>query len=181
MTALPDPVFLDRDGVINRDKNYIHRVEDFEFIDGAVEALRQINALGRPIFVVTNQSGIGRGYYSEDDFRRVNAWMLQQLQQHGVRIAGVYYCPHAPEADCECRKPQPGMILQARREHQLELQDAWMAGDKTSDIEAARRAGVRQTVLVRSGKPIDPERAKPLYVCDSILDMIPLLRKGGEA
>ena len=169
-------VFLDRDGVINRDTGFVCRVEDFEFIAGVVEALQEIQQRGYLLFVVTNQSGIGRGYYTLDDYQRVNAWMLASLASNAVTVTGVYFCPHAPEAGCVCRKPAPGMILQAQREHGLDLLASWLVGDKPSDIEAAQRAGVGQTLLIRSSPDVDTSSVKPLFVGDSLRDMIPHLR-----
>ena len=150
-------------------------MDDFQLIDGAVEAIRQMGQLGYATIVVTNQSGIGRGYYSEKDFLAVNTHMLALLADERVAVTDVYYCPHSPDASCSCRKPAPGMILRAGREHGLDLSASWMVGDKASDIEAARRAGVANTVLVRSGQPIDEAAAKAVFVRDSIRDIVPLL------
>lgn len=172
-------VFLDRDGVINADGGYVCRVEDFSFLPGTFEALREMARLGFKLVVVTNQSGIGRGFYTEADYQRVTAHMLAELAKEGVVIAGVYHCPHHPDASCECRKPKPGMIWRARDEHAIDLSRSWLAGDKPSDIEAARRAGIVNTVLIRgpgsTQSPPDPAAAKSLYCADSLLDMIPLL------
>ncbi|MCY2995202.1 MAG: D-glycero-beta-D-manno-heptose 1,7-bisphosphate 7-phosphatase [Planctomycetota bacterium] len=168
-------VFLDRDGVINRDTGYVRRVEDFEFIAGVVPALQEIQRRGYLLFVVTNQSGIGRGYYTLEDYQRVNAWMLAHLASNAVTIHGVYVCPHAPDVRCACRKPAPGLLLQAQREHGLDLPNSWLVGDKPSDIEAARRAGVGQTLLIRRSQEIDVLSVKPLFVGDSLRDMIPHL------
>jgi D-glycero-D-manno-heptose 1,7-bisphosphate phosphatase len=169
-------VFLDRDGVINRDTGFVRRAEEFEFLDGAIETLQELQRRGYVLVVITNQSGIGRGYYTLEDFQQVNAWMLDRLASNGITVAGVYCCPHGPDAGCECRKPAPGMILQAQREHGLDLTQSWLVGDKSSDIEAAERAGIRQTLLIRSAYEVDPAFAKPLFVGDSLRDMIRLVR-----
>ena len=168
-------VFLDRDGVINRDTGYVRRVEDFEFIAGVVPALQEIQRRGYLLFVVTNQSGIGRGYYTLEDYQQVNAWMLARLASNAVTIHGVYVCPHAPDAGCACRKPAPGLLLQAQREHGLDLPNSWLVGDKPSDIEAAQRAGVGQALLIRRSQEIDVLSVKSLFVGDSLRDMIPHL------
>lgn len=169
-------IFLDRDGVINRDRQFVYRIEDFQFIEGVVDAVREMANRGFKVVVVTNQSGIGRGYYTQQDFDVLNEWMLATLRRQGVSVSGVYHCPHSPDAACECRKPKPGMILQAARELNLCLKDSWMVGDKPSDIAAAHSAGISNTVLVRSGKPVDPKNtAKALFVCDSVPDIIQLL------
>lgn len=159
-------VFLDRDGVINRETNYVHRIEDFHFIEGVFEACREIQRAGYSLIVISNQAGIARGYYSEDDYRKVTNWMLEKFIQQGVAIVGVYYCPHHPvhgrrgyRKSCNCRKPNPGMITQAAREHSLDLVRSALVGDKLTDIEAGRAAGVGCCALVRTGYPISDAEA----------------------
>jgi D-glycero-D-manno-heptose 1,7-bisphosphate phosphatase len=175
-SALRPAVFLDRDGVINRDTGFVYRVEDFEFLEGVIETLREIQRRGYLLFVVTNQSGIGRGYYGLEDYQRVTTWMLEQLASNAITVSGVYCCPHAPDAGCDCRKPSPGMILQAQREHGLDLANSWLVGDRPSDIEAAQRAGVAQTLLICPGPEVNDSAVKPLFVGNSLRDMIPHLR-----
>ncbi len=155
-------LFLDRDGVINKEKRYVHRKEDFEFIDGVFAACRQARAMGYKLVVISNQAGIARGYYSTADFHALNGWMLERFSEQGVIIDGVYFCPHHPTAgvgeylsDCRCRKPEPGMILQAADELDIDLAASAVVGDKLSDIEAGIRAGVGTCILVRSGHPLD--------------------------
>jgi D-glycero-D-manno-heptose 1,7-bisphosphate phosphatase len=140
--------FLDRDGVINVDHGYVFRMEDFEFMDGIFPVLRELLSRGYKLIVVTNQSGIGRGYYTEEDFRRLTAWMTEQLASEGIELAGIYSCPHSPESDCGCRKPAPGMFLQAIRELGIDPGRSWMIGDKPSDMAAAFAAGIRNRVLI---------------------------------
>lgn len=141
-------LFLDRDGVINYDPGYVYRIEDFEFMPGIFEALAGFMALGYEIFVVTNQSGIGRGYYSEDDFAKLSKYMIDEFKSYGVEIKKIYHCPHTPSDDCNCRKPKPGMILQALNEHNIDPQASLIIGDKPSDLESARRAGVENGYLI---------------------------------
>lgn len=141
-------LFLDRDGVINKDPGYVYRIEDFEFMPGIFEALAGFMALGYEIFVVTNQSGIGRGYYSEDDFAKLSKYMIDEFKSYGIEIKKIYHCPHTPSDDCNCRKPKPGMILQALDEFNISLKDSLMIGDKPSDLESARRAGVESGYLI---------------------------------
>lgn len=141
-------LFLDRDGVINYDPGYVYRIEDFEFMPGIFEALAGFMALGYEIFVVTNQSGIGRGYYSEDDFAKLSKYMIDEFESYGVEIKKIYHCPHTPSDDCNCRKPKPGMILQALNEHNIDPQASLIIGDKPSDLESARRAGVENGYLI---------------------------------
>lgn len=140
-------LFLDRDGLINVDSGYVGRIKDFKFIDGIAAALRHAQQLGYQLIVVTNQSGIGRGYYSESDFERLTHWMAGQLAQQGVAIDAVYHCPHTDEDHCECRKPKPGMLLQAIDKFDVDCDNSWMIGDSERDIEAAQAAGIGNTVL----------------------------------
>lgn len=153
-------VFLDRDGVINVERHYLHRVEDFEFLPGVPQALRQLQAAGWKLVVVTNQSGIARGYYGEADYERLTAHMRDALQDHGVVLDAVLRCPHLPDAAiaeyrrlCDCRKPAPGMLLRAAAALHLDLPASVVVGDKGSDLEAGRAAGVGRCLLVRSGHP----------------------------
>lgn len=149
--------FLDRDGVINRDRAYVSRWEDFEFVPGAVDAMRRLKKAGYALVVVTNQSGIARGYYSEAQYQALTAAMQQALANAGAAVDAVYHCPHHPKGkvaelaiDCDCRKPAPGMILRAAKELNLSLPDSILVGDKPSDIEAARAAGVGRAYIVQS-------------------------------
>lgn len=148
-------LFLDRDGVINEEKDYVHRVEDFTFIDGIFDLCRSAMAAGMAIVVVTNQAGIGRGYYSEDQFWVLTDWMQDRFSENGIIIDAVYFCPYHPDhgvgkyrADSFDRKPNPGMILQAKEGLGLSLKDSILVGDKASDIAAAKSANVGRTVLM---------------------------------
>jgi D-glycero-D-manno-heptose 1,7-bisphosphate phosphatase len=145
---MPRAAFLDRDGVINVDRGYVHRVEDFEFVPGALEACRELSRRGWLLVIATNQSGIGRGLYREEDFQRLTGWMRARFDQHGAPLAGVYFCPHHPADACECRKPAPGMLLAAARELSLDLGRSMLFGDKCEDLMAARAAGIARRVLL---------------------------------
>jgi D-glycero-D-manno-heptose 1,7-bisphosphate phosphatase len=144
-------LFLDRDGVLNEDRGYVHRWEDFRWIDGARQAVAGFNARGWWVFVVTNQSGVGRGYYSEDDVHALHARMAEDLAAAGARIDAFYHCPFHPEAledryrhpDPPDRKPNPGMLLKAMADWPVDAARSVMVGDKAIDLEAGRRAGVR--------------------------------------
>jgi D-glycero-D-manno-heptose 1,7-bisphosphate phosphatase len=151
-------LFLDRDGVLNVDQGYVHRWADFRWIPGAREAVAAANAAGWLVIVVTNQSGVGRGYYTEDDMHALHARMSEDLAQIGAHIDAVYFCPHHPDAahdryrhpDPPDRKPNPGMLLRAIEDFPIDVKRSLLVGDKGSDIEAARRVGVR-ALLFRGG------------------------------
>ena len=172
-------LFLDRDGVVNIDHGYVYQSEKFEFIDGVFSTCKAFYDVGYKIIIVTNQSGIGRGYYTEDDFLALTQWMKTQFSKHNIKITDVYFCPHHPKKaqvqylkQCQCRKPAPGMLLQAMQEHNIDPSSSVMVGDKLSDIQAAQKAAISTRVLVRSGQQFD-ENAKQYadLVIDSINDL----------
>lgn len=142
-------LFLDRDGVINVDKGQAFRNEDFEFIPGIFELCRKYRDEGYIIIVITNQARIAKGIYSEDEFQELTSWMVEQFSNQGITIAGVYHCPHHPDSTgpCNCRKPEPGMILQAIKDFDLDIEQCILIGDKETDLEAGRRAGIREENL----------------------------------
>ncbi|AMV72652.1 D-glycero-beta-D-manno-heptose 1,7-bisphosphate 7-phosphatase [Desulfuromonas carbonis] len=146
--TLQPAVFLDRDGTLNVEKDYLYRVEDFEFIPGAVNALRRLKAAGFLLFIVTNQSGVARGYFTLEDVERLHHHVQQELVRQGTAIDAFYVCPHHPERGldpwrrtCDCRKGNPGLLLQAAGDYGVDLSRSFMVGDKVADIEAGRRAG----------------------------------------
>ncbi len=146
-------VFLDRDGVINRNPpnmGYVRRWSEFSFIPNARKAIRELTENGYRIIVVTNQSGIERGLYSEESLADIHSRMVAEISKAGGTIDAVYYCPHHPDAGCECRKPKPGMLIRAKREHNIELSSAYLIGDTVTDIQAGKRAGTK-TFLVLTG------------------------------
>ena len=161
-------IFLDRDGVISKEINYLYKIDEFKFIDGIFDACLYFLKLGYEIVIVTNQSGIARGYFNEDDYQLINHWMLRQFNNKGVAILDVFHCPHGPESTCGCRKPQPGMFLSAKFKHNINMQKSWMVGDKEVDIEAANAAGIKNTILVRSGHLINESTSKAKFFLDSI-------------
>jgi D-glycero-D-manno-heptose 1,7-bisphosphate phosphatase len=157
-------VFLDRDGVINVDRHYVHQIEQFEFIVGVPQALQRLQQAGWKLVVVTNQSGIARGLFAEDDYERLTLHMTQRLAEAGVHLDAVLHCPHLPDAPvaayriaCACRKPAPGLLVRAARQLGLDLPRSVMVGDKGTDLRAGRSAGVSRCLLVRSGQPIDAD------------------------
>jgi D-glycero-D-manno-heptose 1,7-bisphosphate phosphatase len=141
-------VFLDRDGTLVRDLGYTHRIEDYELLPGVVDGLRRISNAGYRLAVVTNQSGIGRGYFSTEQFQEFQNHLVDDLAQQGVRIEASYFCPHRPDAECECRKPRPGLLQRAASELGADLTQSWVIGDSSVDAELARRGGCRGAVLV---------------------------------
>jgi len=143
-------IFLDRDGVINKDLGYVHKIEEFIFLPGVFEALRHFQNLGYLLIIVTNQSGIGRGYYTKEQFLSLSEWMVEEFLKEGIKITDIFFCPHRPDEGCKCRKPEPGMILEAAKKYNIDLENSWMIGDKRSDIEAGKQAGVKNTLLLKS-------------------------------
>ncbi|HEY2185171.1 MAG TPA: HAD family hydrolase [Xanthobacteraceae bacterium] len=141
--------FLDRDGVLNVDIAYLHRPEEFSWTEGAIEAVKALNDAGHLVIVITNQAGVARGLYEEAAVNALHAWMNDQLARRGAHVDAFYYCPHHPQGsvvryarECDSRKPGPGMLLRAMREWPVRRQGSFLIGDKPSDVEAARRAGI---------------------------------------
>lgn len=143
-------VFLDRDGVVNADIGYLWRREDLLWVPGAPAAIRLFNERGWPVVVITNQSGVARGYYQEEDVQSLHLWMNAELNKQGASIDAFYFCPHHPRGaipaytrECDCRKPQPGLILQAMAEWEADPATSFLIGDKESDVTAAAAAGIQ--------------------------------------
>lgn len=145
-------LFLDRDGVINIDKNYVYRISDFEFLDGIFEICRKYQKEGYLIFVVTNQAGIARNIYSEAEFKVLTEYMLERFISEGIHITKVYYCPHHPDftGPCTCRKPRPGLFFKAAEEFGLDLGASVIIGDKESDMQAGRNAGIGSCLFIQN-------------------------------
>jgi D-glycero-D-manno-heptose 1,7-bisphosphate phosphatase len=141
-------LFLDRDGVINIDYGYVSKIENFEFLEGIFEILHLFIAKGYKLFIVTNQSGIGRGYYSQEDFFNLTKIMLNEFKKNGITIEEVQYCPHAPEEKCNCRKPAIGMIDKIVSKYQIDLENSWLIGDKQSDIDLSHNANISYSVAI---------------------------------
>ena len=144
-------VFLDRDGTIVAEKNYLHRPEDVEIFPGAGAALRRLQDAGFKLFMVSNQSGVGRGYFTMADVDKVNAHLCAELARDGVRFEKIYIAPEAPDAPSRGRKPSPQFLFDARDEFGLDLSQSYMVGDKLIDLECGWNAGVKQSILVRTG------------------------------
>ena len=178
-------VFLDRDGVINQDTGYVSCVDDFHFIDGTIEALQILKKKGYCLVVVTNQSGIARGYFTEEQFMSLTEWMDWSLADRDVDLDGIYFCPHHPTAgvgeyrqECNCRKPAPGMLLDAAKDLKIDLANPYMVGDKAGDLQAAKAAGVGHKVLVRTGKTVTEEA---IALADEVQDSLLTFAKSAPA
>jgi D-glycero-D-manno-heptose 1,7-bisphosphate phosphatase len=150
--------FIDRDGVLNEERAFVHRIEDFVFLPGAVEALRLLKGAAYLLVVITNQSGIARGLYRESDYLALTESMRERLAAAGVSLDAVEYCPHLPDApveryrvDCDCRKPKPGMLRRSIQALGIDADASFLVGDRLSDIEAGRAAGIGRCFLVRTG------------------------------
>lgn len=135
-------VFLDRDGTINIDKAYVYKIEDFEFIEGVIESMKSFIKLGFEIIIITNQSGIARGYYTQQDFKQLNLWLLKTLEAKGIKVLDVFYCPHHPSGntkpfniDCDCRKPKTKMFEDAVQKYDIDLDNSYAIGDKIRDLK----------------------------------------------
>ena len=153
-------VFLDRDGVINEDKAYVHQWEDFKFVPGAVDAMRRLIERGFGLVIITNQSGIAHGLFSEQQYFELREAVRLYLIKNGIELLGIYHCPHHPlgtvsryAVECSCKKTAPGLILQAANDFGINLSSSILVGDKSSDIEAARSAGVGAAYIVKSNNP----------------------------
>ena len=161
-------IFLDRDGVINREVSYLHKIEDFEFIDGVFKICQYLNKLGYEIIIITNQSGIAREYYNEIDFEVLSKWMLSEFKKNNIKILDIFHCPHLPDSNCECRKPKPGMLLLAKDKYNIDMQNSWLIGDKEDDIIAANNSNISNTILVKSGHKINEIDSNAKYILESI-------------
>lgn len=169
-------VFLDRDGVINRDSpDYIKHWGEFEFLPDSAKAVRKLTEKGFSIILVTNQSGIGRGIIAPENLEDMHRRMREELREKGGEIQDIFFCPHRPDENCACRKPAPGLIRQAQKKYGIRLSDTWMIGDSAKDIECAINAGCGHHVLVQTGNGTDAEKIlaekgiRPAYVEKNLL------------
>lgn len=151
-------LFLDRDGVINKEINYLFKIKKFQFNKGIFKVCNYFIEKGFIIIVITNQAGIARGFYNESDFEKITLWMHNEFRKRNIKIEKTYHCPHHPEftqQNCNCRKPQPGMIFQAKAEYNIDLKSSFLIGDKISDIQSGINAGIINNIKIRTNKISD--------------------------
>jgi D-glycero-D-manno-heptose 1,7-bisphosphate phosphatase len=167
-------LFLDRDGTLIEEKHYLHRVEDVVFIPGAAEGLAKLQNAGFKLIVVTNQAGVGRGYYPIEDVHKVHQFLVQELHSHGVQFEKFYIAPEAPSQPSRGRKPSPQFLLDARDEFGIDLSKSYFVGDKMVDLECGWNAGVRKSILVRTGYGRELEGKKePALAKAVVVDDLP--------
>lgn len=169
-------VFLDRDGVINIEKNYLHTIKDFEFIDGVFESLKYLQSLGYKLVIITNQSGIGRGYYTREQYEILTQWLKQEFRKQNIDITEIFSCPHSPDDECSCRKPNIGMIEQASKIIDIDYKNSWIIGDKNSDIQTGINANIQNTVQVKTGHAFDETQSKASFILNSIKDVSTIIK-----
>ncbi len=184
MPAAP-AVFIDRDGTLSEEVGYVNHPKRLRLLPGSAEAIRLLNEAGLRAVVVTNQSGVARGYFSEDVLQAVNAELVAQLKAAGAFLDGLYVCPHHPtegkppyRAACRCRKPEPGLLHRAAEELRLDLEDSYMVGDKISDVETGSRAGMTSILVLTGYGRGESEYRRPSWPCmpdhvaDDLLDAV---------
>lgn len=185
MTQYIPAIFFDRDGTINIDYGYIYKINHFQFINGVIHACKKLKEMGFLLVLITNQSGIARGKFSEKQFYYLIHWMNQSLANFNVYLDGIYFCPHHPEAkieiyrkECNCRKPYPGMLLKAMYELRIDMEASYMIGDQLKDIQAAQTAGVGTKILVRTGNSLIKKDEKFAdWVLNSFVDLPEAIKK----
>ena len=176
---LENVVFLDRDGVINEDSpDYVKSWKEFHFLPRSLEALKELRTNDCAAIVITNQSMIGRRISDPEDLKEIHRNMSDAVKRHGGIIHDIFFCPHQPDENCDCRKPKPGLILQAQKEYDIDLSTACMVGDSAKDIECARGAGLRHAILVRTGNGkrsefiLKEKNIIPDYVAEDLKDAV---------
>ncbi|MHC4870946.1 MAG: D-glycero-alpha-D-manno-heptose-1,7-bisphosphate 7-phosphatase [Planctomycetota bacterium] len=168
-------VFLDRDGTINYDSGYISDPDELILLENAAEAIKLLMPYYN-IIVISNQSGVSRGFYTHEDVKKVNDRLSELLKDTGAEIDGIYYCPHQKSDNCSCRKPKPGMFLQAAKDHMLNLEYCWMVGDRSTDIEAGLAIAAR-TILLPEPHDAPPLIVNPKFTCKSLLEAAEIILK----
>lgn len=181
-------IFLDRDGTINIEKNFLYKISDFEFIQNVPEAIKTFNSLGYKVIVLTNQSGIARGYYSEEALINLHSHIDVKLKKYNAKIDAYYYCPHNFEhgigkykIDCECRKPKTGMFKQAIENYNIDIKKSWMIGDKVSDIIPAQKLGLNCGMVLTGYGEIEKDKLdSTIQIFSNLYEMSEFLKKSHE-
>jgi len=174
LNRLQPAVFLDRDGTINQDTGYIDSPERLFIIDGAASAIKRLNSKGFRVVVITNQSGVGRGYFTKEAADSVNKKLEEVLKREGAHLDGIYYCPHHPDDNCECRKPRIGLLEKAKNDLAIDFKKSYVIGDKVSDIEIAQGIGGKG-ILVLTGSGKDEKQKldhEPSYIATDLKDAV---------
>ncbi len=176
---LENVVFLDRDGVVNEDSpDYIKKWKEFHFLPGSLEALKKLHTNDFTAIVITNQAMIGRKISGPEELKEIHRNMRDAVKRHGGIIREIFFCPHRPDENCDCRKPKPGLILQAQKKYDIDLSTACMVGDSAKDIECALSTGLRQAILVRTGNgkraefTLKERNIIPEYVAEDLMDAV---------
>ena len=161
-------IFVDRDGVLVEDFGYVHKIEDFKLVKNAVEGLKLLK--NYKLFIVTNQSGIGRGYYKFEDFLNYNNRVLKELEKHKIKIQKTYYCPHKPEDNCDCRKPKTKFLKEAEKEYGIDLKKSYVIGDKKADVELGRNASCKSILVLTGNGRKTRKEIKPDFIAKGLLE-----------
>ncbi len=171
-------VFLDRDGVINEEVNYLSKVKEFKFIKNVIEALKLLSKTGFKIIIITNQSGINRGYFTVEDLKRIHEYMLKEFKKESIRIDKIYVCPHRPDENCNCRKPKTGLLIKASEDFNINISKSYFIGDKTVDIETGKNANCK-TILVKTGYGGSDNnyKVKPDFIEDDLIEAVKVINK----
>ncbi len=167
-------IFLDREGTINKDTMYPHKIEDFILLPGVIEALKNLSK-EFIFFIITNQSGIGRGIFEDKDFHIFNNHLISVLRENGIEVKKTYYCPHAPEQDCDCRKPNLRYIKDAEKEFDIDLKNSWVIGDHPHDVEMGIKAGIKSIYLLsghgqKHFQELEIKNIKPAFIAKGLLE-----------
>lgn len=178
-------VFLDRDGTINEDKGYLYRIEDFVYLDGVLDALKLFHKMGFLIVIITNQSGIARGYYTEKDMEKLHKWMVEDLAEKGAPVAGLYYCPHYPESKiekykktCQCRKPGTALFKRAAEELQIEMEKSYAIGDKIRDLKICQEYNIQGILLGDDSREVmEISPIKDIWICENWREVVEKMQK----
>lgn len=170
-------LFLDRDGVINIDHGYVHKIEDFEFKEGIFEICSFFQVKNFLLIIITNQSGIGRGYYTKNDFHKLSNWMIEQFKEKKISITDIFFSPALPTDNSFDRKPNPGMLLKAQEKYNISFSESWLIGDKKSDIQAGQNAKVKNLIFLNNSKELNNNRGEGYYVVDNLKHILNIAKK----